>query len=733
MKLKVECLICFILPIFLVSCATPSRSYVNEDENRAEFFGGFKNKCDALVAWVWPLKTQFPTLTSRKANEKTQIHVYKHLFNDDNFIPTFGVPFDALASSQKRSVAKALRHRKECKHASKEQLDYFKGLYTNQFLPGTFNKKLSPIVLDEEFVIDHLVRRRTALASVGVLSGERPDDDHLIKLAKTSTSIFDLLWPSERELIETRLAGVNIAPQLDGDRDVIGSWYGYGQCSKRSTRFNILIKAQPGRIAAEMKAGFRKHEFSLSRRENGVYLITGGQQQLGQNLSLIRSEDMGSLITIDPTRGCGRVMMAKFEPIDGLSGYYNSVSNQQEFCSIAVTSWLEERKESEEIATLLQIELYPLLQSYDPSLASNESIFGSSVLKKVFGDGIETLDEMERRALAKQIFSCLLLEEKVLQHSGASSLYDLRVVQAAKLRAYSSSRASDISHGQTAAYQRFIKNGVRADDQTTTDDVFPEWRTVALGASAQSDLENMLKRKAATFESYEPATLKKILDPISVTLNQLRLAKRHENTEQQRERYQRMLQRVTIPYGQIPDPFKNQVRQLARGEPVSLDSASLLFFGGYASHAMKKCTNALTSSQRYTVSEFLLSSVLRAGIGPNFSEPNISTALAGQGTFAIGRTVSQSVGCSVAEPLLTFVHDMVEGSRNSIDGRPSVFVRSCASSFNERQCSCLAKAGEAALPGINKMRYSRNVIPSIISRNPIAGARVIAQCGIERY
>ena len=95
--------------------------------------------------------------------------------------------------------------------------------------------------------------------------------------------------------------------------------------------------------------------------------------------------------------------------------------------------------------------------------------------------------------------------------------------------------------------------------------------------------------------------------------------------------------------------------------------------------------------------------------------------------------MSKLIDCAAAEPILTFLIDVIESSRESADGRPSFFVRSCAPSLSESKSRCLANAGEAALPSINKMRYTRAFIPEIISRNPIAGARIIAQCGIVNY
>ena len=732
MSLKTSCLLYVLVATLLSSCATRSSGYFNADEGRPEFFG-FNNECDALVAWVWQLKSQFPTLTARKANEKIRIHDYKHLFNDDNFIPTFGSPYDKLGKSQKKSIARALQQPKKCKNADETQLEYFKGLYTNQFLPRVFNTK-STSLPDQELVQDHAVKRRAVLSSVGVELGQKPSSVQLVELAKKNATVFDLLWPSERALIENEFSAADFSGDSTAKHELVGSWFGNVLCQNGNARVTVVVKALPGRITGQMKAGSRQYDFILSPRENGLYLISGGNQQLGQMLKVIRRGDLGALVEMNPSRGCGRILMARFEPIDSLGGYYGSASNQREFCSQVIVPWLDEQAEGQETAELLQIELYPLLNDFKPSVSARQTVFSPSVLEEVFGIGIGSLSKAERMLLAKQIYTCLLLDEKLLEHNAASSLYDARVVRAARQNVYTNSQLTDVSLGQTSAYRSFVENGVRPETQTsTTDALFPGWRSTALGPMARSDLEKLVRDNANQLVSYDPFELKHLLEPITVTLNQLRLAERYKNTEQQREKYRRMFASIKIPYNDIPSPFSRQIRLLANGEPITLDSESLLFYGGYASHALEHCKTNLESAKRLTLSEFLLNSWLRAGVGGNFSDPNFSSALAGQSLLSRGRAMSKLIDCAAAEPILTFLIDVIESSRESADGRPSFFVRSCAPSLSESKCRCLANAGEAALPSINKMRYTRAFIPEIISRNPIAGARIIAQCGIVNY
>ena len=265
-------------------------------------------------------------------------------------------------------------------------------------------------------------------------------------------------------------------------------------------------------------------------------------------------------------------------------------------------------------------------------------------------------------------------------------------------------------------------------------DAFRGWHRIAEGDGGLVRLDRLIRDQAPRLDQYDTLDVEQTLRPVAATLQHLRMAEHARKNAAKRDQYALMLEGVSIPYSSILAPYGDQLRRLANGDPVNIDGSSLLFFGGLSGHYLENCPNSVSGETRSRVESFATTGVLRAGIGSNYSNPDIGKMMAdaasGQSIFLGGQSAARLIGCDGAGPLLTYVDDLIQSNSQSQDGEVSLFVRSCAAEFDERRCNCLADVGRAAFPNIHKRRYSRSIIPSIISANPLVGLQIGMTCGI---
>jgi hypothetical protein len=82
---------------------------------------------------------------------------------------------------------------------------------------------------------------------------------------------------------------------------------------------------------------------------------------------------------------------------------------------------------------------------------------------------------------------------------------------------------------------------------------------------------------------------------------------------------------------------------------------------------------------------------------------------------------------------LASVLELAEATKQDKDGGVPLFIRSCAQERSREDCGCIARVGKTVIEGIYEEAYSREVFPRIISRNPLLGMRLAAECRVTNY
>jgi len=186
----------------------------------------------------------------------------------------------------------------------------------------------------------------------------------------------------------------------------------------------------------------------------------------------------------------------------------------------------------------------------------------------------------------------------------------------------------------------------------------------------------------------------------------------------------------------VPREYQKTFDRIHRREAFRFDNNSFMFTAGIAIELMKKCNVPSGTSDRLELAEFVQGALLRAGVGPNYSNPDPGATTGEQSALLAGVLTARSLGCRepAASKLADGVVAVVKSNKaGSGDGKQPVFVRTCQRQFSRDQCECLASLGRGVRPNIYQMEYHRDIIVQIISRNPLLGLQIGVRCRIYKY
>lgn len=694
-----------------------------------------KNKCRALAAWVKPLRSEFPG-ADYNGYEQTVMDKYKFLFVDEHFAPIFGKPFDQLGNSALNSISQAItRKGKKCKSYDSPD-DIYLREHSYVWITRPFNRKLHDSGLSYGFVTRHLLARRAMLEPVQLAAGEKLNAAQLAEVVKPGEPIFDLLWPSER-LALTQLTTTSTAQSADGQsaNQPAGRWLGLSRCRRSIQSVDLEVKRLPGRLAA-MLNGQARTEFDLLPQGAGRFQIQRNSQTLDEHLFIQDSSQFGEVLRAPRLAGCSDYWAVRFHPLPNVGGHYAKAKNQPAFCRDVVGGWLRAGAALREIAKRLQEDQFPLGSNFDPMRSAAAGLFKPDVLEAYFGSA-STLTDSTRQALGQQVASCVVaLGDKGLPDTWRL-LFDSQAVRAAQAAVTSSASSTKIPPlKMTARYEAFVA-GDRDSVAGSASDVVAGWRSVYDSNRSAQTLTRLLNGYAGGLSDYPPAEVEQAIAPLVAASSTARATEQRVATAAQRERYRGLLEGVSIPYSRIEQPYRRLLEAMADGRQVELDSGTMLFLAGLSGHNLKNCSTGLSTSERMPIAEFVGQSVLRAGMGDNYSDTNIGrnmqSSATGQAIFAAGSSAAQVAGCDAADPLLRIVGDVLRANSSGEQGQEPVFVRSCTPVHGEASCRCAAKVGMAVYPDIYHKRYHRNIIATIIQKNPMVGMQIAFQCGISNY
>lgn len=190
-----------------------------------------------------------------------------------------------------------------------------------------------------------------------------------------------------------------------------------------------------------------------------------------------------------------------------------------------------------------------------------------------------------------------------------------------------------------------------------------------------------------------------------------------------------------LPSG-VPDEVKSDVRKLGGKEAFSLNHVNMPFMAGMAQHLGKVCGLPGKMDDRLELTGLALNGASSMLGGPDYSNPDIGKAvgamMSSTALLAAGAKFAEQIPCD--SPLAEHIADrLVAASRSNKTGAGARFVPSCAPTFGETRCACLAQIGRGVIPDIYQRSYDRGIIKEIISRNPLLGLTIGLTCQISNY
>lgn len=174
--------------------------------------------------------------------------------------------------------------------------------------------------------------------------------------------------------------------------------------------------------------------------------------------------------------------------------------------------------------------------------------------------------------------------------------------------------------------------------------------------------------------------------------------------------------------------------------PFTVDEQ--LGVAGLASGLMEKCSYPVDPVERARVADFLVTNWFGALLGSDYSNPNIGRMLANQAeslvASRIGRQAAQGMRCDGATAQLSSsIAAYLARTSEGPGGLAPRFVRGCVAHYGNRystaQCSCMADAARAIVPGIHQQPFSAETYREVMQRNPAVGGEILLKCGIATY
>lgn len=182
---------------------------------------------------------------------------------------------------------------------------------------------------------------------------------------------------------------------------------------------------------------------------------------------------------------------------------------------------------------------------------------------------------------------------------------------------------------------------------------------------------------------------------------------------------------------------EREAEMISQGRPFTFTDETYLFTGGVAYVLLSECRLSVGAADRMEAATFAQAASQRAMIGNQYANPDLRKTLGsqahGQAFFAAGAAAAQATGCEGAGVLVENIAAIVRSNRQGESGGEAAFIASCAPIHDRGRCECLARTGSAVHPNIYQMRYSQQLVYSILQGNPLLGIQIMAQCGIVNY
>lgn len=393
-------------------------------------------------------------------------------------------------------------------------------------------------------------------------------------------------------------------------------------------------------------------------------------------------------------------------------------------------AWLLQRLTAWTLARDLKIEFDAGLAKLDEARASLAEVFADETVKaRLGGANLATIDEAGFRRAMLDLYDCLLTREEIPRRELLTGLVDADLLTRHRA-AYFADRDARLPLPPqplaTLAQAREIAEATRRAEQ--------ELPMLLAKAGSMAALAPLAER----LSQVRPAVLKAALAQLKT---QAATQSREEAEKRAAERERRAAERmrgVRFPDSAISAARTPMMRQLVAGKLTRLHGEELSYVGGFADWSVNECGLPTAVGDRIMLLALIDPARQRVKAGADYANPNLGQSLgsaaANQAAYIEGATSAKAIGCR--QPFLSAaLASMVElaaAVKQEADGSASLFERSCRLDRAASDCACILQVGQASMPDIADQRYSRNLVGSLIQRNPLTGFK-LAACGVTTY
>jgi hypothetical protein len=397
-------------------------------------------------------------------------------------------------------------------------------------------------------------------------------------------------------------------------------------------------------------------------------------------------------------------------------------------CRKEVEAWLMSRSRARNIARELKVSFFPALASYDTERASLAHAAGTlQQLASIAGD----------RDIADLLMQCATTTPFAKGPEGeglVDGFLEWKTVVAYRRSLASHAKPGEIAPPPKASFQ--IDPSATNSKWESAERALPDLLLRAERARTLKALLDTLEASVKDFQPARPEVVQRTLAPLEARIDAFeREISQRRLAEVQLAASKRMAGVKKPAAGTIPTGRERILEAIAEGNTAPLSGSDLGFLGGMLSRSIETCGQP-AASVRMTLNRILEQSILRSH-GTDF-KGDLNAALASMATnsahFAQGAKFVEELGC--AHPYPSAIYDalaVAEPLRAAGgEGRPSLFVRSCALDNSIKQCGCLQTHFEITDAQVSSRRYSPDMVNRLMSRSPLGAAKLGLTCGVNR-
>lgn len=388
--------------------------------------------------------------------------------------------------------------------------------------------------------------------------------------------------------------------------------------------------------------------------------------------------------------------------------------------------WIASQAEARRVARNLKIEFYPALLAYDADAASF-----SQTVADLAAHGVTDKLHLFETELAE----CLLSAKTITPAHArfATAFLDIEALTRQRIalsRTFSPEKATLVP--QTKGISLVKAKAATDQAEEALDQIIAE----AARVDTFDAILGVLERNRKAFQAARPHALADRLAAIKDKLEQTRADLTQSLVAQRREKARAIMDGIPVPYASFPPSQEALLKSVINGTFRTPGRDEIGFLAGMFGQSVEKCGKP-AMQPRLLLVDLLKKGVVLA-LGSDYMGSmgsSLSSVAAGVANYADGVSFADALGCD--DRFVDAFYDVLAATwferSQDADGRPPLFVRSCALDRQPAQCQCIMSVVETVQPKVSHQEYSRGVIYSAMEMQPLIGIEIGTRCGVSNY